>query len=69
MMMQCGYIDSDVCSGMQRQDSWGDMAAWILPKCALENGCLNIAEIKYCSTFCILQFVQECAFLISFYLL
>lgn len=25
MMMLCGYIDSDVCSGMQRQDSWGDM--------------------------------------------
>lgn len=29
MMMQCGYIDSDICAGMQSQDSQVDTAAWI----------------------------------------
>lgn len=31
MMMQCDYIDSDICAGMQSQDSRVDTAAWILP--------------------------------------
>lgn len=29
MMMQCGYIDSDICAGMQSQDSRVEMAVQI----------------------------------------
>lgn len=50
-MMQCGYIDSDICAGMQSQDSRVDMAARILLVRLFLNGCLNIAESKCCYTF------------------
>lgn len=48
MMVQCGYIDSDICAGMQSQDSRVSMAARNLLAWLFLNGCLNIAESKYC---------------------
>lgn len=67
IMMQCGYIDSDTWAGMQSQDSEVDITAEILLVWLFLNGCLNIAETKY--SVWILQFVQDCTFLINFCLL